>query len=75
MNKTQALIFFGVIIAGLGISLFTLNQCGKQVEVVENPLVDPAVNQTTPETPGTETKPITPGDSAVTPETPGNKPV
>ncbi|MGY8641547.1 MAG: OmpA family protein [Verrucomicrobiales bacterium] len=74
MNKTQALTFFGVIIAGLGISLFTLNQCGKQVEVVGIPSVDPAVNQTTPETPGTGTKPTTPGDPAVTPETPGNKP-
>ncbi|NNE93934.1 MAG: hypothetical protein HKN23_19975, partial [Verrucomicrobiales bacterium] len=36
MNKTQALVFFGIIIVGLAISLFTLNKCGNEVEVVEN---------------------------------------
>ncbi|MCB1088922.1 MAG: hypothetical protein KDM63_17940, partial [Verrucomicrobiae bacterium] len=39
MNKQQAIVFFGIILAGLGISLFTLNHFGKKVEIAEN---DPA---------------------------------
>jgi outer membrane protein OmpA-like peptidoglycan-associated protein len=35
MNKTQAIVFFGIILIGLGISVFTLNRCGKPMEVVE----------------------------------------
>lgn len=35
MNKTQAIVFFGIIFVGLGISVFTLNRCGKPVEVVQ----------------------------------------
>ncbi len=35
MNKNQAFIFFGIIFAGLGISLFTLNQFGEKVEETE----------------------------------------
>ncbi|MBP9225187.1 MAG: OmpA family protein [Verrucomicrobiales bacterium] len=35
MNKTTALIFFGIILVGTGISIFTLNTCGKKTEVVE----------------------------------------
>ncbi|MCB1231590.1 MAG: OmpA family protein [Verrucomicrobiae bacterium] len=35
MNKNQAIIFFGIILAGLGISIFTLNIFGDKVEVTE----------------------------------------
>ncbi len=36
MNKNQALIFFGIILAGLGISLYTLNIFGDRVEETED---------------------------------------
>lgn len=35
MNKNQAFIFFGIILAGLGVSLVTLNFFGEKVEVTE----------------------------------------
>ena len=36
MNKTTALVFFGIILLGLVISLVTLNTCSKPVELDEN---------------------------------------
>ncbi|MDF1824890.1 MAG: OmpA family protein [Verrucomicrobiales bacterium] len=38
MNKTTAIVFFSIIVVGLTISLFTLNKCGKPVEVIEDPV-------------------------------------
>ena len=48
MTKTQGFVFFGIIIIGLVISVFTLNKCAKKKEVVETP---PAETPKVPETP------------------------
>lgn len=37
MNKTTAIIFFGIILVGLAISLFTLRGCGKKEELAAIP--------------------------------------
>lgn len=66
MNKTTAIVFFSIILVGLVISIFSLNKCGRQVEVVDERAVPektvdlPPLTKT--ETP--ETRPE-PGDMAV----------
>lgn len=61
MNKQQAIVFFGIILAGLGISLFTLNRFGKKVEAdpAPQPLasVDAAKSAPTPEPPAPQPAP------------------
>ena len=37
MNKTTAIVFFGIILAGLAISLFTLTRCSDRVETTDPP--------------------------------------
>ncbi|MCB1235425.1 MAG: hypothetical protein KDM91_10165, partial [Verrucomicrobiae bacterium] len=45
MTKTQGIVFFGIILLGLGVSLVTLNRCGKPVEVAT---ADPASPESKP---------------------------
>ncbi|MBP83432.1 MAG: hypothetical protein CMO61_06240 [Verrucomicrobiales bacterium] len=49
MNKTTAIVFFGIILLGLVISLVTLNTCSKPVELGEN-----ETNIPSPELPETD---------------------
>ena len=49
MNKTTAIVFFGIILLGLVISLVTLNTCSKPVQLGEN-----ETNVPSPESPGTD---------------------
>lgn len=66
MNKQQAIVFFGIILAGLGISLFTLNRFGKKVE--PDPQPQPLVSSDTT-TPTPTPQPSTPQPApAKTPE-------
>ena len=48
MNKQQALVFFGIILAGLGISLYTLNRFGDKTEVVAAEPPAPVVEEPAP---------------------------
>lgn len=62
MNKTTAIVFFGIILLGLVISLVTLNTCSKPVQLGEN-----ETNVPSPESPETDLRPQPP-------ETDQNKP-
>lgn len=64
MNKNQAFIFFGIIAAGVGISLVSLNIFGEKVEVTED---EPT---TTTEVTSTETAPAPPSEPEPTPPPP-----
>ena len=64
MNKNQAFIFFGIIAAGVGISLVSLNIFGEKVEVTGD---EPT---TTAETTPTETAPAPPSEPEPTPPPP-----
>ena len=76
MDKSKAFVFFGIVAAGLGISIFTLNKLGEKVEVPEEPVgkVATAQTQETPaKTPGTQSAKPTgqPGEKAKKPNQPG----
>ncbi len=61
MNKTQAFVFFGIVLVGLCISLITLKKFGKPVEV-DGPDVEPA--------PAVVEAPVTPPPVEPKPDTP-----
>ncbi|MEX2578034.1 MAG: OmpA family protein [Verrucomicrobiales bacterium] len=50
MNKTTALIFFGIIVVGIVVSVLTLGKFGKRVEVVDKEVVEERAD------PGEETR-------------------
>lgn len=56
MNKTTALVFFGIILLGLVISLVTLNTCSKPVELDENESNVPKPEATEPGEKGESSK-------------------
>ena len=56
MNKTTALVFFGIILLGLVISLVTLNTCSKPVELDENESNVPKPEATVPGEKGESSK-------------------
>lgn len=64
MNKTKIIVFVGIIVVGLIISLFTLNMCGTPVEDVKDP--GPGENKGT-ETPKVGEIPV-PDSPKATPE-------
>ncbi len=75
MNKKTAIVFFGIIILGLVISLVSLNKCSKPVELsqVKDPVSGEPISKPksgkgeTPKTPGSPKG----GSSSPAPKTPG----
>jgi len=75
MNKTKAIVFFGIVIIGLVISIYTLNKWGKPVEIPDGKngdkkvaLVPDSKKPTAPST--TKPQPGSPSPGKTTPASP-----